>query len=146
MKYTLAFAALAIASICFASCSNESTYNDMSTLPQSVQNTVKNNFTSNVVSAVVETNSFGTDEYEVILADGSKIKFEGEVWDEVSVPAGSSVPTYFVIQPITEYVAQNQPGQRITKIDKEDKGGYEIELSNGLDIKFDSNGTFIKFD
>lgn len=145
MKYTLAFAALAIAVIGIASCSNEKTYTDMSQIPESVQNTIVDNFNANVVSTQVETNTFGVDEYEIYLADGSKVKFEGEVWDEVEVPVGQSVPNYFVIEPIRNYVAQNMPGVAIIKIEKE-KNGYEVELSTGMDVKFDANGTVIKID
>ena len=146
MKYTLAFALLAIISIGIASCSNESTYNNMSEVPQTVQTVVSENFPSEVLSTVVETNSFGNDEYEIILQDGTKVKFEGEVWDEVKVPAGQSVPSYFVLEPIQTYVTANMPGQTIVKIDREDNGGYEIGLSNGVEVKFDASGNFIKID
>ena len=146
MKYTLAFALLAIISIGIASCSNESTYNNMSEVPQTVQTVVSENFPAEVLSTVVETNSFGNDEYEIILQDGTKVKFEGEVWDEVKVPAGQSVPSYFVLEPIQTYVTANMPGQTIVKIDREDNGGYEIGLSNGVEVKFDASGNFIKID
>ena len=145
MKTTLALALFAILTIGFASCSAETTTNDMSQFPTSVKNTVTKNFKSKVLSATSETNTFGESEYEVVLADGSKIKFEGEEWEEVKVPAGQSVPETFVIAPIQTYVTKNQPGQTIVKIEK-DKKGYDVELSNGIDIEFDLNGNFIKID
>lgn len=145
MKYTIAFALLAIITLGIASCSNETTSDNMSQLPQSIQNTVADNFTSNVLSVTTENNSFGEDEYEIILADGSKIKFEGEAWEEISVPNGQSVPEVFVLEPIQSYMAQNLPDQTIVKIEK-DKKGYEIKLSNGMEIDFDTAGNFVKID
>ena len=117
----------------------------MKQLPVAVQKTVTDNFKSKPVSAKIEKNTYGTDEYDVVLADGTKVKFEGEAWDEVSVPMGQSVPEYFVLKPISTYVTANQPGQKITKIER-DKKGYEVKLSNGLEIKFDTNGKFVKID
>lgn len=146
MKYTFAFAALAIACIAIASCSNKNRYNDMSQLPEAVQQVVAQNFAgNNVVSSEVETNTFGVDEYEVYLDNGTKVKFEGVEWDEVEVPAGASVPAYFILEPIQTYVATNNPDQTIVKIDRE-KNGYEVTLSNNVELEFDNNGAFVRID
>ena len=40
---------------------------------------------------------------------------------------------------------QNQKGQRIVGVDKE-RHGYDIELSNGIDMKFDKDGNFLRYD
>lgn len=145
MKSTFAFALLAVAAIGIASCNSESTYNDMTELPESAQAVVNENFTSNVISTKVETNTIGVDEYEVYLADGSKIKFEGNEWEEVTVTPGNSVPEYFVLEPIRVYVTETMPGQDIVKIERE-KTGYEVKLANNMELVFDNNGTFIKVD
>ena len=145
MKYTIAFALLAIVSIGFASCSNETTSPYMSQLPTPVQSVINDNFSAQVLSATTEANTFGIDEYEIILADGTKVSFAGEEWDEVEVPAGQSVPDYFVIEPIRVYVSEKMPDQTIVKIER-NKKGYEIELSNKMEINFDNNGAFISVD
>lgn len=145
MKYTLAFAILAIASIGIASCSTESTYKDMEQLPKSVQSVVTDNFDSKVASTTVETNTIGINEYEVFLSNGTKIKFEGEEWEEVSVPASDSVPNYFLMEPIRIYLTQNMPNQNVVKIERDEKG-YEIKLSNNIELEFDPNGNFVRID
>lgn len=146
MKDTILLGIIALFAIGIASCSHEKSYTDMSEVPVAVQTTVTDNFQSGVASAKVETNAIGVDEYEVYLQDGTKVKFEGEDWEEVKVPAGQSVPDAFVIEPIRTYVANTQePGITIVKIEK-DKNGYDIELSNGVDIEFDQNGNFVKMD
>lgn len=147
MKSTFAFAVLAIAAIGIASCSTESTYHDMSNLPQTVQTVITENFDSDVISANVEANTIGIDEYEVFLANGTKVKFEGEEWEEVSVPATDSIaiPDYFVSEPIRTYVTTNMPGQNIVKIER-DKNGYDIKLANNVELEFSADGTFLKVD
>jgi len=42
-------------------------------------------------------------------------------------------------------VNKNFKGATIVKIDKEHYG-YEVELSNGLDLKFNCNGSFMMID
>lgn len=145
MKYTILFALLAVFSIGIASCSNETTTNDMSQLPAKVQTSIKDNFKANVLSATTEKNTFGDDEYEVVLSDGSKVKYEGDEWEEVSVPTGGTVPESFISAPIREYLAANQPTATVVKIER-DKKGYEVTLSNGLELKFDLAGKFVKLD
>ncbi|WP_369695841.1 PepSY-like domain-containing protein [uncultured Duncaniella sp.] len=46
---------------------------------------------------------------------------------------------------IATYVKQNHKGSRIIGIEKK-RNGYEIELSNDLDLEFDKQGNFIRFD
>lgn len=145
MKNTLLFGFIALVAIGIASCSNDKTYNDMAQLPESVQNVINDNFTSPVTIAEVESGTIGVDEYEVYLADGTKVSFAGEVWDEVKVPAGQSVPVAFIVEPIQTYVAENYPGQAIVKIER-DRTGYDVKLANGVDIEFDNNGLFVKID
>lgn len=145
MKSTFALAILAILCIGIASCSNETTTNNMDELPASVQNVVNTQFTGKVVTVTTESEAIGVNEYEIYLDNGTKLTFVDEEWDEIEMPLGQNVPAYFVLSPISEYVTTNHPGQAIVKIDRE-KEGYEIELGNGLDIKFDTNGNFIKVD
>ena len=61
------------------------------------------------------------------------------------MPVKKSVPGEIVPPEIARYVGQNYPKQRIVSIDKE-SGGYEVELSNGLDLKFNKAGQFKRID
>lgn len=145
MKYTFALALFAVLTIGFASCSQETTSNDMTQLPASVQKTVNDNFDAKVISVTTESAAIGVDEYEIYLNDGSKVTFAGEEWDEVEVPVGKAVPTYFIPEGVSAYVTENVPGQTIIKIER-DKKGYDVDLSNGVELQFDVNGNFVKVD
>ena len=51
----------------------------------------------------------------------------------------------FVPQQIRDYVAKNYPDRKITAIDR-DRRDYEVELDNGLDLKFDLKFRLIDID
>ncbi len=50
-----------------------------------------------------------------------------------------------ILDAIAAYVQTNFPGPVIVKIDKE-LFGYEIELLNDLELKFDKNGRLVNID
>ena len=55
------------------------------------------------------------------------------------------VPAAIVPAAIQQYVSAHFRGQVITKVDKE-RHGYDIELSNGMDLKFNRGGAFMGID
>ena len=83
--------------------------------------------------------------YEVRLDDGTEIEFyrNGE-WDKVDCYM-LPVPAALVPEPIKQYVKANFPDAVINKIDKE-RYGYEIELSNNLELKFNKQGMLMQID
>ncbi|WP_315599070.1 PepSY-like domain-containing protein [Porphyromonas endodontalis] len=56
------------------------------------------------------------------------------------------VPKKIVPNAISNYVAKNFPGTSIRQIEKRRRGGYQVELSNGLELKFDSSLKFVRMD
>lgn len=119
---------------------------DVSVLPDAAKNVIKNNFKADI-SVIKIDKDFGIiSEYEVILTDGTEISFDSKGnWDNIETRKSESVPNAFVLQPIQDYVSKNQPGIHIVGIDRE-RSGYEIELSNGIEMKFDKAGNFKRYD
>ena len=79
------------------------------------------------------------------LNDGTEIDFDrNNQWDNVDCHT-KAIPAALVPQAIANYVKTNYQALPITKIDK-DAYGYEIELSNGMDLKFDTSGRFLGID
>lgn len=94
--------------------------------------------------ATVDEGYFGKT-YEVNFMGGANVEFDNEgMWKEVDFRR-NAIPTGIVPQQIVSYVDQNHAGQIITKIDK-GRRTYEIELLNGLEIKFDLNFNMIGYD
>lgn len=130
-----------------ATVSAKDTYShDASVLPQAARTTIQNNFKAKV-SVVKIDKSFGRiSEYEAILDDGTEISFDREGnWDNIEVNNSKSVPVKMIPAAIRSSVSKMQPGQRIVGIDKE-RSGYEVELSNGVEMKFDKAGKFLRYD
>ena len=65
-------------------------------------------------------------------------------WKDVECKYGE-VPAAIVPQQIRDYVAKNYPDRKITAIDR-DRRDYEVELDNGLDLKFDLKFRLIDID
>ena len=90
---------------------------------------------------------------DVTLSDYTQIGFDGNLfgkleWDEVDCRHASlptAVPVALVPVEITNYVSRIEGGQSITKIAK-DNHGWDIELSNGLEIEFDKRFNVVDFD
>jgi len=141
----IVFPVLAAVFAIVTACSSETYHTDASALPEGPRSEVETNFDAKVVGVKIETNTIGDDEYEVTLEDGTRIDYEGNQWTDIEAGNGKAVPDRFVPAAILSYVTSNYPGMMITKIDR-DRDGYEVDLSNGLEIKFDTDGGFVKFD
>ena len=75
------------------------------------------------------------EDYEVIYDNGEKVEFtkKGD-WKEIDCRM-SAVPDVLVPEQIKAQVNARYPGAVIVKL-KKDRIGYDIKLSNGLDLEF----------
>lgn len=145
MKKLIAILMVAMMAILPAA-ARDKVYHSSSVLPATAQQTIKANFPKATVNRVkVDSNVWGQKDYEVVLSNGAEIDFDKEGnWKEVDC-GHSAVPGGFVIAQIKNYVEKNHKGQAIVKIDKE-RNSYDLELSNGMELKFDRSGKFLRYD
>ncbi len=118
----------------------------VSELPQAAQQFLKSHFAGmNAAWVTVDGNFFDKD-YEVGFPDGSKIEFNrsGE-WKDVEMRGAKGVPVSVVPEAIRNYVDRNYPQTAIRAIAR-DRRGYEVELSNGLELEFDNAFRLLKVD
>ena len=114
-------------------------------LPASAKTFVKKYFPQATIEYATKDTEFMGTTYEVRLSDGTKVEFDKKGnWDNVDCKT-KAVPASLVPAAIAQYVKAHYPNTVIVKIDKE-RGGYEIELSNDLDLKFNSKGKLIGID
>lgn len=119
---------------------------DVNDLPQAARTVLKSNFKAGVSVIKIDKDFGMISEYDVTLSDGSEISFDSKGnWKDVEVASNKSVPKGFIPSAISNYIKKNQSSQRIVGIEKE-RNGYEVTLSNGIDMKFDKSGNFVKFD
>jgi hypothetical protein len=89
------------------------------------------------------------DDIDVVLNDYTKIEFRlNNEWKKVDCEHSTTftaVPATIVPEQITAYVNANFPGAIIKKLEKKFRG-WEIELNNGLELKFNSNFKVMEID
>lgn len=135
-----------ILGVALMSCSSESISHDASKLPAKARDLISQNFNSAVSMVETEKSVGKVKEYEVILTDGVQVTFSGDgEWKSVDTPNNIPVPHGLVPTSISEFVAQKHAGAYIVGIEK-NKKGFEVELSNGVDMQFDTAGVFMKYD
>jgi uncharacterized protein YuzE len=114
-------------------------------LPASAKTFVKKYFPQATIEYATKDTEFMGTTYEVRLSDGTEVDFDKKGnWDNVDCKT-KAVPASLVPAAIAQYVKAHYPNTVIVKIDKE-RGGYEIELSNDLDLNFNSKGKLIGID
>ncbi len=117
----------------------------VSQLPAAATSFIQKKFPGQKISYAKIDTEIGKKKYEVRLDNGFELEFDKNgAWDKVDC-GRTAVPADLVPASIAKYVKTSFPGTTIVKIDKE-RNGYEIELSNGLDVKFDRNGKMKKID
>ena len=89
------------------------------------------------------------DDIDVVLSDYTKIEFRlNNEWEKVDCEHSTvytNVPTELVPEQITAYVTANFPNASIKKLEKKFRG-WEIELNNGLELKFNKNFRLMEID
>lgn len=114
-------------------------------LPQTAQNFILAHFPDRKVAYAKEERDFVKVTYDVVFADGTKLEFDknGE-WKEVDMKP-AAVPAAIVPERIANYIRSNYPDAAIVAIERTPRK-YEVELSNGLEVKFDIRYNFIGID
>ncbi len=114
-------------------------------MPSAAKAFIEEYFPGRSVSYVKRDSKLMGTTYEIVLQDGTEIDFnsKGE-WDKVDCKR-TAVPSSLVPTAIANYIETSFAGQIIVKIDKEHYG-FEIELGNDLELRFDKNGKLITID
>ena len=141
--FTVLMAVLITAGIAVA---GERVTRDKSELPQDARTVLDKHFPKVGINHIkVESGAFGSKDYEVILNDGTEIDFNKDGSIKEIDCGTTAVPATLVLKPIRDYVSANFAGAKIVGMEVK-RGGYDIELSSGVDLKFDRAGNFKKID
>ncbi|MBR5254983.1 MAG: PepSY-like domain-containing protein [Bacteroidales bacterium] len=140
-------ALLVLMGLGFVSCeSQEKVAVEFNQLPAKAQNFVKTHFSDKTITVIFYDKDLLDKDYEVIFEDTSNVDFnsKGE-WTKIEVKVEPGVPTNAIPTSIVNYVNAKHPNTFIISINK-DRRDYEVELRNGLDLVFDKNGNFLRYD
>ena len=145
MKKLLFALSLLVASTAFVACGDDDDDKvlNFNELPANAQSFINQHFSGVTVVRVEGDN----DSYDVYL-DGFEVDFtkSGE-WDSVK-SRGKAIPASVLSllpEGILTYVASTHAGATIIEIDKE-AAFYDIDISLGLELIFDLNGNFLRYD
>ena len=109
---------------------------DKSQLPKAAQQFIDSHFAVADLLYAKEDSYILFSSYEVMLSGGVKLEFSNKGnWEEVNCRE-SAVPAAIIPQPIKDYIVKNYAGENIVVIEK-NLYGYEVKLSNRLELKFD---------
>lgn len=114
-------------------------------LPAQAQSFLNENFAGSGISyAKLETDFFERS-YEVMLSDGTKLEFTNKGnWKEVDCRY-SEVPEAIIPAPVKKYISDNYEGSKVLKIER-DSRGYDVKLSNRLELKFNKDFEIVDID
>lgn len=123
-------------------------------LPSAITSFIQKHFPGQVIDyANIDTEFADTDFdddfdgsiYEVCLNNGVELDFDmNGNWRKVDCYY-MTVPKQIIPPTIAQYAGIHFSGQDIVKIDKKSYG-YEVEFSNGLEVKFNHQGELLTFD
>lgn len=117
-----------------------------SELPADITAFIQQSFPGQMISFAKKDLEITGWQYDVVLADGTQIDFDTDhVWDKIQCAMTTTVPTALIPAPIQTHLRTNFPDAMVLKIDKE-RYGYEIELANGLEMKFNPQGALMEVD
>lgn len=146
MKKTLLFLFVALLSVSIFSCSDNDEIVGIDAIPAQAKTFLEQYYPSINTSRVEKEGSGSAAKYDVYLADGTEIEFDDVGnWISVDAPAGAAVPAGIVPTPIADFVADTYPNEKINEISR-DSRGYEVELTNEVDLIFGPDGTFIRIE
>ena len=112
--------------------------------PTEITTYVETHFPNSDIISIKEEKDRRKTEYEVKLRNMEELEFDQD-YAIKSVESKSELPKSVVPQKIQDYVTENYPNRTIEEWKKK-RRGQEIELDNGLEIKFDDAGNFVKLD
>lgn len=154
-----------VATLTFSSCSNDNDDKDMgaivdlnltaqrsdsyintAALPQAILNYISTNYPNNTVKeAEIEDNN----NYEVELNDGTELIFDqqgnflGIDDDDDDDYGDEDIAPGDLPANMLNFINIHFPGTTIDEAERENNGNYEIELSNDVELIFDSDGNFL---
>lgn len=114
-------------------------------LPQKAQQFIKQHFAAEKVSYAKQDTDLFDGDYEVIFTNGDKVEFlkNGE-WKDIECNA-TEVPAGIIPAKLKAFVSQRHADQKIVELNR-DRNDYEIKLTNGMNLKFNLKGDFMRYD
>ncbi len=104
-------------------------------LPAAARQFIEQHFPESKIMLAKRESDLMKKSYEVLFDDGCQIEFDGQgAWKEIDCKR-TAVPSEAVPEAILDQVRRHYPEVLIVKIER-DRRGYEVKLSNRLELTF----------
>ena len=113
-------------------------------LPKPVSNAALQYYTPDEILFITKDKELGKDEYEFMLADGTKIEFyeNGQLH---KVKSQQGVPEALIPANMLKYIKATFPNSIVTEY-KNERMMKKIEINNDVDLVFNRKGKFLRID
>jgi len=114
-------------------------------LPESAKTFILENFEQSAITSVKIDQDNNHTEYKVNFNDGTKVEFTGGgQWKEIE-NVSTPLPLTLMPEKIRQYLMTHHNGANIRKIEKDGRG-FEVKLTNGIELHFDMAYNFVEYD
>jgi hypothetical protein len=114
-------------------------------LPKKAQELIQQHFSKQSISYAKVEQDFWDKNYDVIFVNGNKIEFDKNgKWEKVDCKY-TEVPSAIIPKQILEYLKKEYPQAKVLQIERNSRG-YEVELNNKLEIKFNHQFKVVEID
>lgn len=115
-------------------------------MPKAAQLFIKNYFVNQPVAMATVEQEFMGKSYDVVFTNGDKVEFDKKgKWTNVDC-RHSEVPQTVVPATIRQYISKNYPEVKVLQIELTDRKGYDVNLSNGVEVEFDRRFNVVEID
>ena len=116
----------------------------VSELPAEMKAYISTHFPSNTILQVVKDVDGFTKTYDVLLSERISLEFNRQK-EIIDIDSEIALPNSVIPEQIRQYVTANYPSNVITDWELDDRN-QQVQLNNGLDLKFNMNGDFLRID
>jgi len=113
-------------------------------LPKMVSAYVSQLFPDEKINKVEVDKGANWETYEIKMSGGTELTFDQNN-QPTEIKCKNGIPISGLPRNIAAYIAQNHPGVKIIEYEM-DEEGHEVELENGDELEFDSEGNFVGID
>lgn len=118
---------------------------DFNNLPQAAKTLVTQHFADKKIAGTTIDKELMSTEYKIYFSDGCKVEFNGDgQWKDIDCK-GSAIPSGLIPEKIAKYLNTTYPGATVSEMEK-DRMGYDIKISNGMELKFNKSQKFLRLD
>ncbi len=139
---TVALLACALSALAFYGKDTPITF---SQLPTTAQQMIKKHFPNSKIALAKMENEVFSKSYEVIFTNGDKLEFDGSGnWTSVDCKY-TQVPAAIIPPAIMRYLKAHYPQMKVKEIER-NRRYYQVELRNGIDLKFNKKYQLVEID